>query len=85
MGPMLAVMLLYLKTSLVLTAVLMLALQLLFSAGALYLVAAAAGGAVAWAGSACWAGYWEPRPPGRTPPRTTMACLGCPWTPRRAR
>ncbi len=46
MGPMLAVMLLYLKTSLVLTAVLMLALQLLFSAGALYLVAAAAGGAV---------------------------------------
>lgn len=43
MGPMLAVMLLYLPTSLMLTAILMLALQLAFAAGGLYLVAAAAG------------------------------------------
>ncbi|MBI3969314.1 MAG: hypothetical protein HY329_27030 [Chloroflexi bacterium] len=43
MGPMLAVMLLYLPTGLALNAVLMLALQAAFSAGAVYLVAAAAG------------------------------------------
>lgn len=44
MGPMLAVMLLYLPLSLQLTALLMLALQAAFSAGAVYLVASAAGG-----------------------------------------
>ena len=43
-GPMLAVMLLSLPSSLLLTALLMLALQAIFSVGAVYLVAAAAGG-----------------------------------------
>jgi hypothetical protein len=43
MGPMLGVMLLYQPTSLVLTALLMLALQGIFSVGGVYLVAAAAG------------------------------------------
>jgi hypothetical protein len=43
MGPMLGVMLLYQPTSLVLTAVLMLVLQAVFSLGATYLVAEAAG------------------------------------------
>jgi hypothetical protein len=44
MGPMLGVMLLYLPLSLQLTAALMLAVQAAFSAGAVYLVASAAGG-----------------------------------------
>jgi hypothetical protein len=43
MGPMLGVMLLYLPTSLILTAILMLALQVGFSLGGVYLIAAAAG------------------------------------------
>lgn len=43
MGPMLGVMLLYQPTGLVLTAILMLALQAIFSVGGVYLVAAAAG------------------------------------------
>ncbi len=43
MGPMLGVMLLYLPASLILTAILMLALQAAFSVGGVYLVAAAAG------------------------------------------
>ncbi len=43
MGPMLGVMLLYLPTSLVLTALLMLALQAAFSLGGVYLMATAAG------------------------------------------
>lgn len=43
MGPMLGVMLLYLPASLILTALLMLALQVGFGVGAIYLVAAAAG------------------------------------------
>jgi len=50
MGPMLSVMLLYLPDSLLLTAALMLGMQVLFSVGAVYLIAAAAGGAAssAW-------------------------------------
>ncbi len=43
MGPMLGVMLLYLPTSLILTAILMLGLQAAFSVGGVYLVVAAAG------------------------------------------
>ncbi len=57
LGPMLAVMLLYLPLSLASTAILMLLLQALFSAGAIYLVAVGASAAAAkkgWLGLVGW-------------------------------